>query len=190
MVKLYFIRHAETELNKQKCFTGDIETDITPEGAEDAAKKFIYKDSDFDYIYVSTLKRTQQTLDAIMPDHKPAIVDERIKERNIGEWKAQPYSNFSKELIEKYALGIYNPPGAETIKQLDNRILSFLQDIFEKYKGNEKILVVSHANILRRIREKFYPQMPKEPIKNGQVIELDSKQFEQYIRKQFIEEQR
>lgn len=188
MPKVFFMRHGKTVLNKEGRFAGNIETDLTPEGAEETAKTFPYTDDDFDVIYISTLKRTRQTLDAAMPVHKEPIADERIRERNLGEWEAQPYDNFSDTVIENYIKGFIDPPGSESFAQVRKRVVSFVEDLFEKYDENTRILVVSHAGILRQVRDVFLPDMPKEKIKNSQILCVGNEDFDKYNKKKEKEE--
>ena len=82
---LIFIRHAETEFNRDGIFAGRTDCNITKEGFEQAKKLFEEEQKHFDYIYCSPLRRTKQTLEAIIPGSVP-IVDERITEISIGEW--------------------------------------------------------------------------------------------------------
>ena len=80
MPKVILMRHAKTTLNQEGRFAGITDCNITEEGAKLAKESFAYTNEDFDYIYVSPLKRTSQTLDAIMPEHIEPIIDDRIIE--------------------------------------------------------------------------------------------------------------
>ena len=77
MPKVKFMRHAKTTLNKENIFAGRTDCDTTPEGLEDAKKGFTYTQEDFDYYICSTLRRTVQTLNAVIPGQIP-IIDDRI----------------------------------------------------------------------------------------------------------------
>lgn len=180
MPKVTFMRHGQTFLNKENRFAGNIQTDITPEGAAETAENFHYTDDDFDVIYVSPLRRTMQTLNAAMPVHKEPIVDARIQERSLGEWEAQPYSNFSDQIIENYIKGFIDPPGSESFVQVRKRVISFVEELFNKYGEDTRILVVSHAGILRQVRDVFLPDMPKRKIKNSELICVNNEDFDKY----------
>jgi probable phosphoglycerate mutase len=79
---LYIIRHGQTELNKKGIIQGrGIDADLNNTGRKQAAAFFnAYRDVAFDKIYVSELKRTQQTvqkfIDLGMPYEKLAGLDE------------------------------------------------------------------------------------------------------------------
>ncbi len=61
---LYIVRHGQTELNKLGIVQGrGMNTDLNDEGRKQAALFFdAYKDVAFDKIYISELKRTQQSI--------------------------------------------------------------------------------------------------------------------------------
>ncbi len=61
---LYIVRHGQTELNRQGIVQGrGMDTDLNEEGRRQAALFFeAYKAIPFDKIYISVLKRTQQSI--------------------------------------------------------------------------------------------------------------------------------
>lgn len=175
-----FMRHAKTTMNRKNVFSGRTDCNITKEGAEEARKNFCYKTSDFDFYYVSPLKRTKQTLDAIIPNRNP-IIDKRIIEWDFGEWEGTPYSNLTAEETEAYVKGENNPPGGETFLQVQERTCEFVKDLFEKHSSQDRILVVAHATILRMVRDNFLPDMEKKPIKNSQTLTITEKEYNNYL---------
>jgi alpha-ribazole phosphatase len=151
---LIFVRHAETDFNRDGIFAGRTDCNITAEGFEQAKKLFEEEQKHFDVIYCSPLRRTRQTLEAIMPGCVP-IVDERIIEISLGEWEGKEKASFDKELIALYRAGQYTPPGAETTLQVDKRVCGFVKNLFEKYKNNERVLIVTHNGVMRSIKRNF-----------------------------------
>ena len=182
MLNLIFIRHAETELNKAGIFTGKIDCNITQEGFEQARRVLKEDEKNFDYIYCSPLKRTKQTLDAILPNSTP-IVDERITEICIGEWEGKKKELFDKNLVALFRTGQYTPPGAETTLQVDKRVCDFIENLFNTYKNNERILVVTHNGVMRSIKRNFVKNYNNIMSKNLGYIILTDKDFEYYLEK-------
>ena len=86
MPKIVFIRHAESEYNRDGIWAGRVDCSLTEKGIESAKKLGNTIENNFDAIYCSPLKRAKQTLEAIFPNAKP-IYDERIIEISIGEWE-------------------------------------------------------------------------------------------------------
>jgi len=79
---LYIVRHGQTDLNKQGIVQGrGMNTDLNDEGRKQAELFFnAYKDVPFDKIYISELKRTQQSIqqfiDLSIPYEKLEGLDE------------------------------------------------------------------------------------------------------------------
>src|ERR1700761_5213011 len=79
---LYIVRHGQTDLNKQGIVQGrGMDTNLNDEGRAQARQFFAaYKDVAFDKVYISTLKRTQQSIqqfiDLGIPFEKLAGLDE------------------------------------------------------------------------------------------------------------------
>ena len=84
-MKLYIIRHAETEYNRKGIIQGsEVDSDINDVG-ESQANSFYeyYKDINFDRIYVSDLKRTFQTIRRFTEN---GLSYEKLKEFNEISW--------------------------------------------------------------------------------------------------------
>src|ERR1700744_5234281 len=79
---LYIVRHGQTDLNKQGIVQGrGMNTDLNEEGRQQARQFFeAYKNVPFDKIYISELRRTQQSIqqfiDLGIPYEKLAGLDE------------------------------------------------------------------------------------------------------------------
>jgi broad specificity phosphatase PhoE len=79
---LYIVRHGQTELNRQGIVQGrGMNTDLNDDGRKQAAQFYdAYKDVHFDKIYISELKRTQQSIqpfiDLGIPYEKLSGLDE------------------------------------------------------------------------------------------------------------------
>lgn len=180
MLKLTFVRHAESENNKAGIFAGRTDCNITQEGREKAKNLLKEEEKDFDYIYCSPLKRTIQTLQEIIPNAEP-IIDERIIEVSIGEWTGKKKCDVDENLLNLYRIGKYTPPGAETPKQVDKRVCDFVESLFSKYKDNEKILVIAHNGVMKSIKRNFIKNYENIMNKNLEVISVTEKEFEYYL---------
>lgn len=182
MLNLMFIRHAETQLNKEGIFTGRTDCNITKEGFERAKEVLKDDERNFDYIYCSPLKRTKQTLDAILPGSIP-IIDERITEISIGEWEGKKKALFDKTLVALYRIGQYIPPKAETTSQVDKRVCEFIESLFGTYKNNERILVVTHNGVMRSIKRNFVKNYNNIMSENLEHILLTDEDYKYYLEK-------
>lgn len=75
-MNVIFIRHAESEYNRDGIWAGRADCSLTDKGIKAAQKLGETIDKDFDVIYCSPLKRTKQTLFAIFPETKQFMMIE------------------------------------------------------------------------------------------------------------------
>lgn len=178
MPQLYFIRHGQTEANVKGILTGRLETNLTQKGIDDAATLSKELKEDFDYYYCSPLTRTHQTLRAIKGD-VDFIIDERITEVSSGDWQGKLKSELPEEEYDLYKKGLLNPPNGESLEDVDKRIKSFLEDMFSKYKENEKILVVTHNAFMRNLKRMFIDKDKVSEPKNLEIFMVDNEMYKQ-----------
>ncbi len=149
-MRLYVLRHGQTNYNKEGIFQGRNDIDINEEGikqTEETAKKL--EGINFDKVYVSPLKRTIET--ARIVTDKELEIDDRIIERSFGKLEGKKCIPDYEERAEEFEI--------EALEDLEKRVKSFLKDISTKYKGNENILVVTHggvAQIINKLLDKNY----------------------------------
>ena len=176
MPQLYFIRHGQTEANVKGVLTGRLETNLTQKGIDDAATLSKELKEDFDYYYCSPLTRTHQTLRAIKGD-VDFIIDERITEVSSGDWQGKLKSELPEEEYDLYKKGLLNPPNGESLKDVDKRAKSFLEDMFSKYKDDEKILIVTHNAFMRNLKRMFIDKDKVSEPKNLEIFMVDNEMY-------------
>jgi 2,3-bisphosphoglycerate-dependent phosphoglycerate mutase len=163
MAKLFIFRHGETVDNKDKTFSGWRQTDLTPEGIEEAkgiGEKL--KNEKVTKAYQSDLIRSQHTLELVLNGwHKNVeiITDARIKERNYGDLTGKSKIEVEKQTPKQYRLWhrSYNtpPPNGESIKMVEERVLLFLNDILPTLKSDDVVFISAHGNSIRPLRRYF-----------------------------------
>ncbi len=84
-MKIYYVRHGQTEWNKLNKIQGIVDMPLNEEGIKQAYKtKEIINNIEFDCAICSPLKRTRQTLDIILEGRSiPVIYDKRLIETKI-----------------------------------------------------------------------------------------------------------
>src|ERR1700753_145762 len=89
---LYIVRHGQTDLNKQGIVQGrGMNTDLNDEGRHQAGQFFeAYKSVPFDKIYISELKRTQQSIQQFIDLGIPYEKLEGLDELAWGILEGQP----------------------------------------------------------------------------------------------------
>ena len=115
----------------------------------------LLRDIKFDRAYTSNLKRTHQTLDALLKGAGiaavPTIHAEELNERDYGDLTGKNKWEVKSEIGEEAFNGIrrgwdYPVPGGETLKDVYRRVLPYFEnEILPKLQAGENILLVAHA---------------------------------------------
>ena len=152
-MKLYIIRHGETDWNIVRRLQGNTDIPLNENGRELArltAKAL--KDTRLDLIYTSPLQRAKETALILKGDRDiPVIEDNRIREMCFGEYegciaKENPDIWRLFESPEKYVA----PENGETLNKLLGRTKSFLDEITGDENLKDKVILIStHGAALR-----------------------------------------
>jgi len=162
-LKIYIFRHGETFFNRDRKFTGWLDSELTKSGIDDAKIIAIrLKDKKFQVAFQTSLSRAQETLKEVLkfhPECKQVITDDRMTERNYGKLNGHTHL----EIVKKYGpkqydlwhRGFYNrPPGGESFADIEKRVGSFIKDLI-KFMRKEKVNVAisAHGNSIRLFRK-------------------------------------
>lgn len=149
-LKIYLIRHGETDFNKQNKEWGQPnETALNDWGIEQSEKLAQrLKEIKFEKLFSSDLKRAIQTAEIVSKAIEiPIIKDERLREYDPGEvdpssekW-IEEYKRLLNSRMSKYEI---RPFGGENIWDLIKRVKSFLGNL-KKEKGT--IAIISHSGV-------------------------------------------
>lgn len=141
------IRHGQTEWNALKKVQGKADIELNEKGIKQANDtKILLKNEKIDLIVCSPLTRAIQTAKIINNGRNlPIVFDERLSERNFGEFEGMSNTDFDYESFWSYKQNIEYQK-AENIREFFQRVYSFLDDIHLKYK-NKRILLVAHGGI-------------------------------------------
>jgi alpha-ribazole phosphatase len=153
MKRLFFVRHAETNMNVAGIFSGKTETDLTAKGVSQAtASGKSLNDMPFkvDLIICSPARRTLKTAKLVAeqinyPESKIEI-SQLLTERGFGDLEGTRGEDFWKNHNFK---DIDKVPNVETVEELGIRAHAALSSIKERPEDN--ILIVSHGAIGRAI---------------------------------------
>ena len=146
-MEILLTRHGQTEWNFLKKVQGKADIKLNKKGvkqAEDVKDKL--KNEQIDLILCSPLIRAVETANIINDSRNiPILIDEKLSERDFGEFEGMPTTDFDYEAFWSYKQNIqYNK--AENIKDFFQRVYGFLDDIYLKYK-DKRILLVAHGGI-------------------------------------------
>lgn len=173
MAYLYILTHCQSLHNKKGIFSGQSNPPLTLKGHKDAkllAEQL--KNKRIDRAYTSPLKRSKHTLKHILKYHPntKVSVDKRIIERDYGKLTNKNKAKYEKdnpELYPSYHRSYETPPpGGESMKQVEKRVLSFLEEVIEKAKkDNSNILIITHSNSIRPVIRYFENLSSEEMMK-------------------------
>jgi 2,3-bisphosphoglycerate-dependent phosphoglycerate mutase len=162
---IYLFRHGETYFNRSERFTGLANSRLTPKGIEQAnllAEKL--KDKKFQIAFKTSLSRSSNSLKIVLsyhPECKKVIVDDRLIERSYGDLEGK----YHQAIIKKYGEKQFDlwhrsydvpPPGGESIKMVEKRVLSFIEDLLTLMKREKvNVAISAHNNSMRPFRRYF-----------------------------------
>ena len=153
-MKLYVIRHGETDMGKNNLIATETEP-LNETGISQAirvGKKL--REIHIDRIYSSPIERTKHTLELFDLDKNiPVIIDDRIKERNMGIYEKVRFSELDWDVFWGYD-SEKKYKEMESMKSVFDRVSNFLNEIKEE-SNNESILLVTHGGIIRAINWYF-----------------------------------
>jgi len=177
MAKIFIFRHGQTEDNKTHTFSGFRQSDLTPEGIEEAKKiGEELKNEKVTKAYQSDLIRSQRTLQLVLGDYHQGveiITDPRIKERDYGNLTGKNKDEIEREYPEQYKLWHRSydvpPPGGESIQDVEVRVLAFLNDVLPTLKPEDVVFISAHGNSIRPMR-KYFEHLSNDEIANYENI--------------------
>lgn len=149
-MKLYTVRHGNTDFNTKNIYNGRIDEDINDTGIIQAEKvALLAKDLPIDLIFCSPLLRTRHTCSIINTKGLPVIYDQRLIERCGGEIEGKCVLEMEDEYDAWWNIHCEKEfSGAEKIGDVLKRISSLLEDIKTNYP-DKNVLFVSHGGALR-----------------------------------------
>lgn len=150
-MKIWLVRHGQTNLNKQKVMQGRTDEPLNETGiAQAKAARQRIGDIQFDAVYASPLSRAVTT-GAIVGgvDKSDIIIDERLIEVSFGPYELHKYYLLGPAMTLYWALPevFPAPKGVETVASIVARSSSFLKELEQKDYKN--VLLASHGGVLR-----------------------------------------
>ncbi len=165
-MEIYLLRHTPVNLPRGICYgASDLELskDYTKHLKEvrQKANRFSFTFSSNSPnrvpVYSSPLIRSLRLAkDLSGLEDSEIYIDHRLREMSFGEWENQPWEKISRLESDAWSLDFESiaPPKGETFLQLQERSISFLQEMTSKYQENpsvQKLLIVTHGGVIRSI---------------------------------------
>ena len=157
MLRIFLIRHGETEWNKVGRLQGNSDVKLTPEGLRQA--RLLAEHGDFpalDVIYSSDLSRAIETAKFLAARFDlPVRLASELREINFGDWEGQSISELLKAHPKSFgrfftAPERCHPPNGETFLEAQARVMNVVRNIIAEHE-NQNVAVVAHGAVNRLI---------------------------------------
>ena len=146
-MRVYIIRHGESETNLSKHWTGWMDVALTEKGYRDAEHAGrIIGDVTFDRIFSSDLRRARDTAMTAIPGCCPETTP-LLREINVGSLAGKPLSCLTKEINEMIAESGYKKLDGESHEDIAERVRIFREQL--ESLDCERAAVFTHAGWLR-----------------------------------------
>lgn len=162
-MKLYFIRHGETDWNRQKRLQGNVDIPLNENGRAIARATALGMEKaglHFDRVYSSPLSRARETARLLCPGQE-IRVDERLREISFGDLEGTNY-----QVVAQLPMPA---PGGESSRELQSRAMEFLGEmIADPENQGKKILISTHGAVIRSLLM-YIKGIPHEDFWKGNV---------------------
>ncbi len=150
-MRLFLIRHAETDYNSRFLLQGDLDSELTQEGLRQVmlTAKELGKEA-IDLVFSSTAKRAYDTARPIaLPRRLPVVMVPDLRERAYGIYEGKSLMEAKKEHPEFFTSASVidfdaKPEDGESLKQVADRVLHFLKRLTENFP-DRTVVIVSHG---------------------------------------------
>jgi probable phosphoglycerate mutase len=153
---IYLLRHGEVEGNAEKRFIGQSDPPLSGVGRQHARVWNIkLAPIEWETVICSDLRRSEETARIIAGDKQAAIrTTPKLREILLGKWEG-----LSRDYVRRYFpeqwrkrgddLANYQPPGGESFKDLQERVVPPFEAVSLQLKGHS--LIIAHAGVNRVI---------------------------------------
>jgi len=153
-VKVYVIRHGQSEGNRLQLHCGWSDTPLSELGHHQARSANHYlKAVLFDRVYCSDLPRARQTAQDALPGCRP-VYSEKIREIGVGTLAGRPMCECAAEYGAVYEESVRNQDfsvfGGETQEQMRQRVREFIKEL-EQLQGVDCVAVFGHEGTVHQM---------------------------------------
>lgn len=152
-MKLWLVRHGETEANVAGLYSGHAPTPLTEKGQSQARQLGdMLRQVPFDRVLCSELERTQLTARLLLAERDvPLKPHPLLSEMFFGDWEMRHHRNLQIEDKENYAAWCNDwqhaaPTNGESFPAFSKRIRLFADEL--PHYDDQNLLIVSHQGVL------------------------------------------
>lgn len=151
-MKIYLVRHSETNYNALKLCNADpaVDVHLTDNGIEQTKNLAeLLKNADYEIVYISHLPRARQTAEIINELHgKDLVVDERLGDNKTG-FESKPVAEWFTALESSGDKWNSRFNDGESLAEAASRAQGFIDEL--KGKSYKSVLIVTHGFITQAI---------------------------------------
>jgi phosphoserine phosphatase len=175
--RVILVRHGQSTYNAEKRYQGSSDASCLTELGQQQAEKVaqlvqaLCAETPIAAVYVSPLKRTQQTAQSILnqlPQSIPIVLHEDLREIDLPDWEGLTFAQVQTEFAADYQTWINTPKIFQTtpsqshgpielapkpnypVQDLYKRAQRFWRTVLPQHQG-QTILIVSHGGTIRAL---------------------------------------
>jgi alpha-ribazole phosphatase/probable phosphoglycerate mutase len=152
MRRVFFIRHAETEMAGRYC--GHSDPDLNAQGRAQLTRlSRLLAEEMLDTVYSSDLRRAASTAEAIVAARNiPQGLRPALREINFGDWEGLSWEEIERldpEYAQKWVKSYpqLSAPSGESFEDFERRVITEVNHLMDRSRG--PIAVVTHGGVLR-----------------------------------------
>lgn len=175
MTELLFIRHGETDWNREQRFQGQIDVPLNPTGHEQAARLGARLGGDpHDVLIASDLVRARETAAPLAAHWRlQPVLHAGLREQHFGVLEGLDVPTIRARHAELWTRWLEHrgdfalPGGAESLHQFHARVLAAVREVAEAHAGR-RLAVVTHGGVL----DMLWRTARGEPIEGLRTCEI------------------
>ncbi|MBJ9224506.1 adenosylcobalamin/alpha-ribazole phosphatase [Citrobacter braakii] len=153
-MRLWLVRHGETEANVAGLYSGHAPTQLTERGiAQAQTLGTLLRNVPVDNVLCSELERARHTTQLILAEREVPVRNmPELNEMFFGDWEMRHHRDLAREDAENYAVWCNDwqnatPTNGEGFQAFSQRVERFIAQLAD-YKACQNLLVVSHQGVL------------------------------------------
>ncbi len=145
---ILFVRHGETEANRQRLALGRADPALTERGREQAAALAARIELlEVATVFASPLLRARETAAPIAAAvGAEVVVDDRLIELDYGEWDGQSFPDLPPDALARWRTDpTFAPPGGESLRAVALRVAGLCTELLD----GPTVVAVSHVSPIK-----------------------------------------
>lgn len=151
-MRIYLVRHGETEWNREEVFRGRVDVPLNENGIRQAERTaFSLRNLNVATILSSPLVRARKTAELISErTSAPILVLDTLTDIKFGVWEGLPLREVERRFPKEFLIWKHTPQrwkveGAETLGSVRRRVLKMLLGL----KRDEDVVIVTHRVVCK-----------------------------------------